>query len=167
MSTPIVMAEKRRPAPVRPDPAAPDAAWRSLTAFGCALAVIGFGQVAINFYPAGFGSAEWQFGVTAQALSSLPLPSMGLAAILAGVVATSSRRGLLSTAIVLVLAALLTGLALAAFWAVVPVALSASAGSPAAAAVRQTVARATLTGAGFGFIYLFGAVLAFRRLRQP
>lgn len=166
MSTPLVMAEQRKPAPARPDPSAAHAAWRSLGAFGVAIAVIGLGQVAINFYPTAFGSVEWQFGVTAQAIGGLPLPSMGLAAILAALVATRHRSGMLAMAIVLGAAALLTGAALAAFWSVVPVALSASQGGPAADAIRQTIARTSLTGGGFAIIYLYGAVTAIRRLRQ-
>lgn len=166
MNTPVFIAEKRSVSADRPDSASASSAWRTLGYFGAALAVIGAGQMAIYLYPASFASPEWKFGAMAQVLGSLPLTTMGLAAVLAAAVAGRSRPALLTSAAVLTVLLILTAAALFVFWSVVPLALQSAPG-PTGGVMRQTVARTTLSGVGFGLIYLFGAVVALLRARRP
>jgi hypothetical protein len=66
----------------------------------------------------------------------------------------------------LLVIALVVLAALGLFWLVVPMALKAS---PVALAgpVKQTIARTSLYGFGFGLLYLWGAWLAIRQVKNP
>lgn len=163
MNARIVLGDERSARPGHRGSAG--AAWRSLGWFGIALAAIGLGQAAIYFVPPAFGSPEWEFGTLAQVLGSLPLPTMGLAAMLAAAVALGARRSLVALAVLLAVLGLAVLIGLAVFWSVVPMAVR---GAPemAAGAIRQTVARSTLSGLGFGLLYLFAAVVAVRQRKR-
>jgi len=150
--------QARGPAP------SPDRAWKGLAWFGGVLALIGFANAAVYLYPWGFGSREWEFGATAQLLGSLPLPTVGLAMVLAAAVALGTRARLLGIGATLLVLAVGTLVLVGLFWLVVPLALKA----PAAAQplIRQTILRATISGFGFGALYLAGAVFSFRRVTR-
>lgn len=147
-------------------PGSPSSAWRAAGWFGAALAVIGYGQVLLNFYPAaGFGSPEWEFGAMAQVLAGLPLGSMGLAALLAAALANGARRGQIALAVVLAVLGLAVLGALAVFLTVAPLALK---GAPAIASdtIRQTIAKTSLMGVGFALLYLLAAAGTLRHLMR-
>jgi hypothetical protein len=144
----------------------PAAGWRTLGWFGFFMAGIGLGQLALYFFPAtGFGSPEWEYGASAQMIGALPLPTVGLAALFAAAFASGSRRGLVALGIVLLLIAVAVFGALALFWSVAPMAMRATP-EPAVDAIRQTIARTTLSGFGFGILYLGAAWLAVREVRR-
>jgi hypothetical protein len=131
--------------------------------FGLVLAVIGFGQVLLTFYPtSGFGSPEWEFGAMAQALGGLPLATIGIGAMLATALALDSPVGLTTLAVLLALAGIAVLAMLALFWSVVPLALQ---GAPTLVldSIKQTVAKTSLLGAGFTMLYGAMAVYATRR----
>jgi len=162
MSSPILTGDKSEVRPsLRP---APERAWRAVAWFGGALALIGWAEMALFLYPWGMGSREWEFGVTAQMLGSLPLPTIGMAALLGAAFAIGSRRGLLTVGVLLGLFAVVIWGLLVLHWLVVPIALKA----PAAAQVtiRQTIGRATVSGVGFGLLYLGGAVISVARVTR-
>ncbi|HSK18853.1 MAG TPA: hypothetical protein VK912_06915 [Longimicrobiales bacterium] len=162
MSSTILKGSSRGPANV----ASADAGWRSLGWFGFFMAAIGLGQLALYFFPAtGFGSPEWEYGASAQMIGALPLPTVGLAALIAAAFATGSRRGLIGLSIVFVLLGLVVFAALALFWSVAPMAMRAT---PEAAdsAIQQTIARTTLSGLGFGLLYMWAAFVAMRQARR-
>ena len=154
-------------APPRSSTAAPSSrtAWRFLGWFGLSLAVIGFGQLALNFYPAlAFGSPEWEFATIAVTIGGLPLATMGLAGLVAAAVANGSRRGMIAVAIVLLLLCICVAVALGMFLTVVPLALRAP--PEVAAGVRQSIAKTLWMGSGFGFLYLTAGVGVLRHLKR-
>lgn len=144
--------------------ASPGTAWRSLAWFGLLLAVIGLADVALRWYPLGIGSPEWEFATISASLGSLPLATMGLAAMLASFMARGVRGGIIALGLILLLLALLVGAAYALFVLDIPLALRAPA--PAALAVRQTIVRTSVMGLGFGVGYLAAAIAAFRFLSR-
>ncbi|HEY0674234.1 MAG TPA: hypothetical protein VGD27_18315 [Longimicrobiales bacterium] len=140
--------------------------WRVLGWFGFMMTLIGIGQLILYLYPAmAFGSPEWEYGASAQLLGALPFPTIGLAALFAAAAGSGSRRGLLSLFVLLLLMTLSVFAVFALFWSVVPMALRAT---PAAMRepVYQTIGRATLSGVGFGIMYLWAAGLAVRQLKR-
>jgi cation transport ATPase len=142
------------------------AAWRAVGWFGGSLAFIGVAQVALHLYPdMGFGIPEWEFGITAQILSALPFPSMGIAAFLSAMLALGKRRVVMATSILLAIFGVLVLCALGLFWLNAPLALRSS---PAVTSVmlKQTIARTTLNGFGFGLLYLVTAGIALRRVTR-
>ncbi len=143
--------------PVRGSPA-PRTAWRELGWFGLLIAIVGLIDLAVNWYPVRFGSPEWEFGTIAGTMGSLPLMTIGLAALLASLLARGRRWGVMTTAVVL----LVLGAALVALMAIfaldVPLALKAAAHSPAGPALRKTIIRTGLLGLVFSLGYLAAGV---------
>jgi len=163
MATQILTVD-RKTAPRPAQHASSPRAWRTVAWFGAAIAVIGLAEAAVYLYPWGFGSREWEFGVSAQLLGSLPLPTIGLAAMLAAAHALGSRRGLLGMAIRLGMLGLVALALLVLFWLVVPLAMQ----TPAAgqAVIRQTIMRATIAGVGFGLLYVGAAITSLMRVTR-
>lgn len=163
MTAPI-LAERRAETP-RSLPKTPERAWKALGWFGAVLTVIGLAQAAVYLYPWGWGSREWEFAASAQILGALPLPTMGLAGMLAAAVARGNRGGLLGLSLAFGVLAVVVLVLLVMFWLVVPIALgnTAAAGQPV---IRQTIARATISGVGFGLLYFGAAVFGIVRVRR-
>lgn len=147
---------------------APRTAWRMLGHFGLLLAVIGGIDILLHWYPAHFKSPEWEFGTVATTFASLPLPTMGLVALLASALARAVRANLVAMAVVLGLLALLVAAGLLLFLFDVPLAMRAvaQAGVPpeAATEMKRTVVRTLAMGVGFGIVYAYGAVVSTRFL---
>jgi hypothetical protein len=165
MSSTVLTGSGRRSGPPRLH-TSPDTAWRSLGWFGFFMAGIGIGQLILYFFPStGFGSPEWEYGSSAQMIGALPLPTLGVAAMLAAAFARGSRRSLIALCVLLLVLAVGVFSALALFWSVAPMAVR-NTPDPAADAIRQTIARTTLSGLGFGVLYLWSAGLAARQVRR-
>ncbi|HSQ32976.1 MAG TPA: hypothetical protein VLN49_24140 [Gemmatimonadaceae bacterium] len=147
---------------------APRTAWRYLGQFGVLLAVIGFVDIALHWYPPAFRSPEWEFGTVATTLGSLPLPTMGLLAVLASALARAVKANLVAISVVLGLLAAFVAAAMLMFLLDVPVALRAvsAQGVPpqAATEIKRTIVRTLTMGVGFGLVYLYGAVVSIRFL---
>ena len=147
---------------------APRTAWRMLGQFGVLLAVIGGIDILLHWYPAHFKSPEWEFGTVATTFASLPLPTMGLVAVLASALARAVRPHLVAMAVVLGLLALFVGVALLMFLFDVPLALRATTapGVPpeAITEMKRTIVRTLAMGVGFGIVYVYGAVVSIRFL---
>lgn len=162
---PLLTPEAAEPAKPRdPLPTARAGEWRAVFWFGLLLAFVGLGDAALNWYPLGLGKPEWEFGVMAMTIAGLPLPTIGLAAMLASVVAHRRRRGILSMAWLFVLLALGVIAVYGLFLLVVPLALRAQ-GQVANLVVKKTIAKTSLMALGFTVAYIIAAVAAFRRAR--
>ncbi|MEJ2679252.1 MAG: hypothetical protein P8174_09300 [Gemmatimonadota bacterium] len=133
--------------------------------FGLLIAVVGLGTAALDWYPLGLGKPEWEFGVMAMTIAGLPLPTMGLAAMLAAVIAQGRRRGVLSMAWVFLLLTLAVLAIYGLFLLVVPIALRGQ-GQVANLVVKKTIAKTSLMALGFSAAYICAAVAAFRHVRN-
>lgn len=141
-------------------------AWQAIGWFGLLLGLIGLADALINWYPLAWRSAEWEFATIATTFGALPLVTMGLAALLGSFLARGVRWGVVTMAVVLLLTGLVVFALLGLFALDVPLALKASAGSPASLAIRRGVARTAVLGLGFGMGYLAAAIISFRSLRR-
>lgn len=147
---------------------APRTAWRILGQFGLLLAIIGGIDILLHWYPAHFRSPEWEFGTVATTLAALPLPTMGLVAVLASALARAVRPNLVAMSVVLIALALFLAMCLVTFVLDVPLAMRAvtQAGVPpdAATEMKRTIVRTLAMGLGFGIVYVYGAVVSIRFL---
>ena len=147
---------------------APKTAWRMLGRFGVLLAVIGGIDILLHWYPASFRSPEWEFGTVATTFASLPLPTMGLVAVLASALARAVTPNLVAMSVVLGLLSLFVTVALLMFVLDVPLALRAASapGVPpqALTEMKRTIVRTLVMGVGFGVVYVYGAVVSTRFL---
>jgi hypothetical protein len=64
-----------------------DAAWRFLIWVGLSLAMVGWADVALSWYPPRWASLEWELGTISNTFDALPLGTLGLAMVAAGLVA--------------------------------------------------------------------------------
>jgi len=143
---------------------APRTAWRLLGWFGLLLAVVGFVDVALQWYPASFRSPEWEFGTVGSSLATLPLLTIGLMSLLASFLARADRAGMVTMAVVFAILFVLVVGAYLLFLSDVPLALKASDKTPMVVAVKKSIIRATVMAVGFGVGYLAAAVVSFRYL---
>lgn len=68
--------------------------WGVLGSLGLAFAVVSLTDVALTFYPLGFGSAEWEFGTATAVMNNLPLAVVGIG--LMGLAGLGRRSALLT-----------------------------------------------------------------------
>jgi len=66
--------------------------WTVLAGCGLAIAVVGWFDLALLWYPLRFGDAEWEFGTISAHLNGLPLGTLGLALVAAAALAGGKRR---------------------------------------------------------------------------
>lgn len=64
-------------------PSLTDLQWRVLGVVGLLFTMVGGLDVLLTWVPPRFGSAEWEFGTISASLNGLPLPTLGLALLLA------------------------------------------------------------------------------------
>jgi hypothetical protein len=158
----VIQADKKALNPITVS--APRAAWRLLAWFGFLLAVIGFIDVALQWYPASFKSPEWEFGTVAGSVATLPLLTIGLMSLFASFLARGDRAGVTTMAVVFaVLVVLLVG-AFLLFLSDVPLALKASAATPMVVTIKKSIIRTSVMAIGFGVGYFSAVVVSFRYL---
>jgi hypothetical protein len=158
----VIQADRKALNPI--SVTAPRTAWRLLGWFGLLLAVVGFIDVALQWYPASFKSPEWEFGTVASSVATLPLLTIGLMALLASFLARGDRAGVMTMAVVFaILLVLLIG-AFLLFLSDVPLALKASAPTPMGVTIKKSIIRTSVMALGFGTGYLVAVVVSFRYL---
>lgn len=83
MSAPRVLTGRDDPQP-RPEAPAPAATGdRAMWAWvGLAFLIVGGADIALTWLPTQFGNREWEFGTVTAALNGLPVPMLGLGAML-------------------------------------------------------------------------------------
>jgi len=127
--------------------------------------MIGAGDTALHWYPLALGSPEWEFGTVATTMATLPMPTMGLAAILGSLLARGARRGIVTMAVVLLVLGLAVLAAYGLFLLDVPLALKAATG-PAALPLKKAIVRTTVMALGFGIAYVLAAIGSLRHVSK-
>jgi Ca2+/H+ antiporter len=67
-----------------PDPSEPALLWAVVFAGGLCLAVVGWTDVALLWYPLNLGNVEWEFATVAAHVMGMPLGTLGFAMLAAG-----------------------------------------------------------------------------------
>ncbi|MEQ1858198.1 MAG: hypothetical protein ABL963_17225 [Longimicrobiales bacterium] len=114
-------AVQRGRAPGNPEPAF---LWSAVFAGGLCLAVVGWTDIALLWWPLDFGNAEWEFASVGAHVMGMPLGTLGLVLIAAGALGRGWRAATVGVAGASALVTLsLVGLG-ALYATVVPVALA-------------------------------------------
>jgi hypothetical protein len=127
---------------------------------------MGSADLFLAWYPASFGTVEWEFGAISASLNGMALPSLGLFLLLASAIGDSRR--LLTRVIAIAMALLVVVvLALAVIYATdAPVALGAISGNPAVlSTLKKSVAKSSALFLVYLALYSFGAVYGWRASR--
>lgn len=108
MSNGTVLFQKRRKRGQRIAlTATPGKAWIIVIVSGGALALIGWTDALLLWFPPNFGNPEWEFATTSTFFDAVPLGTIGLVAVTAGAVNRSTRPVLLVLAFLFPLLTLL------------------------------------------------------------
>jgi hypothetical protein len=162
-SAPRVLVQRDKKALDPISVSAPRTAWRLFAWFGLVLALVGFVDVALQWYPLAFQSPEWEFGTVSVSIASLPLLTIGSTILLASFLARGVRSGVVTMSVVFTFLALGVAFCLFVFLTDVPLALRAGRG-PEALTLKKSIVRTTVMGLTFGAGYLIAAVTSFRYL---
>lgn len=101
----------------------PDAAWRFLMWVGLTLTLVGWADVILTWYPPRWASLEWELGTISSTFDALPLGTLGLAMVAAGLVARAQLQAARVEAVVVAVVTLLLVILLVLFALDVPPAL--------------------------------------------
>jgi hypothetical protein len=166
--------EGRRKAPSVLPPSGVHGLAPILIVAGVLLAIAGWVDVGLFYYPVRFGEAEWEFGIIAQTFDAMPLPTLGLVLLALGIRARSGSiawsRG---AAIIFAVVALLCLAALVLFALDIPLAFRAM-HRAGAQATQQSALISSGLKRGMAKVILFSvcyatayALLAFKMWRVP
>jgi hypothetical protein len=146
---------------------APDTrtAWKWVGWFGLMLATVGLSDFALAWYPMNWGSPEWEFATVTSSYSGLPLPTMGLIALMASAVARGVRWQVMAFSIGLIAWSLVLVLGFTLFLTTVPVALGAVQGIPLLG-IKKAVVKTTILTVAFAGSYLVAGIVGIRHLRR-
>lgn len=120
MTSPQVVVRSRSRG--RQGPPAPGVGWQLLGGVGVVFVVVGGADLLLAVLPTGFGNPEWEFGTVTSVLDGMPVPTLGLVAVLAAARARGSRLARV-VAVLLGLLALAVVAAAVLYATTVPIAL--------------------------------------------
>lgn len=137
-------------------------AWRAVGWFGLLLAFVGLADIVMVWYPMAFGNPTWEFGAVDMSFASLPLLTMGLAALLASAFARGTLMRLsFIGGFMLLLGLTLLGTYLVFYGLNIPLAIKATP-PELKTAIWKTIAKTTTLGILFPAAYLAAGVAALR-----
>ena len=123
--------------------------WTVFAVAGLAISLVGWTDLALLWYPLGFGRPDWEFGVVSAHFDAMPLATVGFVMLMSGALAASRWRvaRLLSAAAGLV--ALFLVCVFVVYLLDIPLALDA-AGARAHSAMMRSIAKTS----AFAVIYM-------------
>lgn len=150
MSAPDVLVLNSRPkaAKAAAVPSTLDSARAALGGMGIALALVGWIDWALLWFPLQFGTVEWEFGTISSSFDALPLATIGTAAIVIAALAGAWRRTLLVIGVLSMLAAVSFVLVFGIYLLDVPVLLQG-----AVEAVRGVMMKAIIKTSSYALLY--------------
>jgi hypothetical protein len=140
-------------------------AWRALGWFGLLLAFVGLADLLLTWVPLAFGNPGWEFATVDQSFGSLPLVTMGLAAVLASSLAIGSRWRVRLVAGFLLLFAVALLTAYVTLYALnIPLALQ-MAPAEVSLGLKKAIVKTTVMAVAFPGAYVVASVLSILSLR--
>ena len=167
MTAPRVLIRETVSEPeVHAAPARLSGAWGLLVPTGLVFALVGAADLALVWYPLGFGQAEWEFGSVTSMLNGLPVLVMGLAFLGMAAVAGGRRWAGRGIALVLGLLAVTVVLMGGLYATTVPIALKAAPNAMVALGLKKAIAKTTIQAAAYPVLLVWMAVATWRRSGQ-
>lgn len=144
---------------------APDTGWYLLGGIGFVFAVVAGADLALAWYPLGFGNAEWEFGTVTTVLNGLPLLAMGLALGFASAAARGKAGLLKFWSLVLVLLGLVILGCLALYARNVPVALASVQEEGLKLGMQKAVLKTIVQGITYPVAFLWTGWLGWKHAK--
>jgi hypothetical protein len=166
VTNPRVIVSESREQSVRA-PMEEGVAWSILRIFGVIFIFAGGIDLALLWYPARMGVAEFEFVTISQFVAGLPVLTTGLVALALVALGTENRRMRVGVGIGVVLMLVLLFALLILFALTVPVALKAQLNPDIRTGVKKSILRTTVQFGTYGLGYLALGWKLFRGKRAP
>ncbi len=142
--------------------------WNVLLMLGVLFAVVGGVDVALVWFPASFGVAEFEFASVATSLNSMPVVTIGLGLVVAASSALEYRKLAWVTVVMIGAVGLLLVMSTVLFGLTVPLALQAEVEPIVMLGIKKQAAKSTVQILAYGVAYLLLLKWAVRIARtQP
>ncbi len=139
-------------------------AWRILGWLGLAYLVMSLIDLALGWYPVGFGSPEWEFGTISATMAGLAIPTLSLYLILGSALARDRTSVARAVGITMIVVAVSIAILCVIYLTSVPIALTAVAANPTVhLGLEKAVIKSLMLFVGYETLYVIGAVRALRR----
>lgn len=133
--------------------------WKILGWLGLAFFIMSIIDLALGWYPLGFGTAEWEFGTISATASGLAIPTLSLYLMLGAAIArerTDIAKGVAIVMIVLAVALVILALL---YLTSVPLALKAVTSNPSLhLGMKKSVFKSLMLITGYVIMYALGAI---------
>lgn len=161
----VIVDVARTPDRTKHSLASPEASWSLLKGAGFLFVLVSGLDIALAWYPVGFGNPEWEFGTITATFQGLPVLVLGLVLLLASGVARGQRRLVRSVSIGMTLVAIVL-IAIAALYALTaPIALQASPpGSLLSVGLKKAIFRTAGQAVLYPAVLIVLAVAAWRHI---
>jgi hypothetical protein len=142
-------------------------AWRVLGWLGTAYLIMSVIDLALGWYPLGFGTPEWEFGTISGTFQGLAIPTLALYLILCSAVARE-RPGIVKAVSVGMLAlAIFLAILFIIYLTSVPIALRAVETNPIIhMGMKKAIVKSATLFLGYEVLYVLGALVGLRRPRS-
>jgi len=138
--------------------------WRVTSWFGLLLLLVGLADMALVWYPLRPGNPSWEFGAVDLSFSTLPVVTIGFAALLSASVALGRRRFAMFLGVASILVALVCIGGYLLFLSDVPLAIRNSP-PEILTGVKKAVFRNTVFGVLFATAYMAAGIATLRHTR--
>lgn len=139
-------------------------AWRVIGWLGLAFFIMSLLDLAMGWYPLGFGKPEWEFGTISATISGLAIPTLSLYLLFGSVIAREQAAAIKAVAIVMIVFALILAALAVLYLTSVPLALRAVASNPIIhLGMKKAVVKSLMLFAGYEVLFIAGAFKGLRR----
>ena len=138
--------------------------WRILGWLGAAYLIMSVIDLALGWYPLGFGKPEWEFGTISATIAGLAIPTLALYLILGSAIARERINIARGIAVVMIVLAVFLAFLFILYLTAVPLALRAVSTNPIIyLGMKKAIIKSLTLFLGYEALYIFGAIKALRR----
>lgn len=142
--------------------------WPLLVTAGIVLAVAGWADVALFWYPPRFGEADWEFGIISQTYDALPLGTLGLTLLAGGLLIRGGQVWMVRAVGVAFLVLAVLSLGCVVIYALdLPQAWRALANPQIAPGLKRAIAKTALFLVSYTAAYTVMGLFLWRRRGEP
>jgi hypothetical protein len=167
MSEPKIILGEEPAASRRSLPPAPDLGWYLLGAVGIAFTLVGLVDLALVWYPADFGNAEFEFGSVTSVLNNMPIVALGLTMWIGSAAARGRKWNLRIASTVLILVVLVIILAGLLYLTVIPMALQSKVEPLVMTGIKKSIFKSLVQAVVYPLVLAYVAVKAWRHTVAP
>jgi hypothetical protein len=138
--------------------------WRILGWLGVAYLIMSVIDLALGWYPLGFGKPEWEFGTFSATIAALAIPTLALYLILGSSIARERWNIVRGVGVVMIVLAIFLAILFILYLTSVPLALRAVATNPIIhLGIEKAIIKSVTLFVGYEALYILAAVKALRR----